>query len=141
MIPFLRISDTSDADIVPVDCPTCPINMSCLTGKSGTGWRFDCCGTAVMTLGNDSVIVDCQINQLRDERRLDAFGLCPLCSGAIMEAANLVERNKAGAGAVQYLPTIHAKIPLTERLARLRERHQAVKDGRALARSIENEEG
>lgn len=139
MIPFLQISDTPDADIVPVDCATCPINMSCLTGKSGTGWRFDCCGTAVMTLGNGSVMVDCQINQLRDERRSGGFGPCPLCTGSIMEAVELARLTATVTN--YYLPTVHAKIPLAERLARLRERHQAVKDGRALARSIENEEG
>lgn len=140
MFPFLRISDTPDADIVPVDCPACPINMSCFTGRSGTGWRFDCCGTAVMSLGGDTVIVDCQINEFRDERRSGGFGLCPLCSGSIME---VVERSKLdlAAATIHYLPTVHARIPLAERLTRLRTRHRAAKADRALARRIENEEG
>lgn len=140
MLPFLRISDTPDADVVPVDCPTCPINMSCLTGRSGTGWRFDCCGTAVMRLGGDTVMVDCQINEFRDERRSGGFDPCPLCSGAIMEVVELAEPGVA-VGTNYYLPTVHARIPLAKRLTRLRARHREAKDGRALARSIENEEG
>jgi hypothetical protein len=139
VIPFLQVSDTPDADIVPVDCATCPINMSCLTGRSGTGWRFDCCGSAVMSLGVDTVMVDCQINEFRDDRRSTGFGLCPLCSGSIMEAVELARLTATVTK--YYLPTVHAKIPLASRLITLRERHQAAKDRRALARSIENEEG
>ncbi len=137
MTPFIRISDTPDADIVPVDCPTCPVNLSCLTGRSGTGWRFDCCGTAVLDLGNDMVMVDCKINEFRDERH-QRFGLCLLCSGAIMEVEEL---GGLAVGTNYYLPTVHARIPLADRLKTLRARHQGVKDERALARSTENEEG
>jgi len=140
VIPFLQIPDTPDTDITPVDCATCPINMSCLTGKSGTGWRFDCCGMAAMRLGDDTVIVDCQINEFRDERLpSDGFGLCPLCSSAIMEV-ELAKTNDA-VGINYYLPTVHAKFPLVERLMNLRKRHQKAQDARALAWSIENEEG
>lgn len=135
MIPFLRISDTPNTDIVSVDCPTCPVNMSCFSGKSGTGWRFDCCGMATMDLGDNTVLVDCQINEFIDKHWANEFTFCPLCSGAIMEVE--LAKTKNALGTNYYLPTVHAKFPLAERLMRLRRCH---KEASALARSIKNEE-
>ena len=135
MLPFLRIPETRDEDVAVVDCPSCPVSLSCLTGKSGTGWRFDCCGTAAMSVRGGTVMIDCQINEFRDERTSSQFGLCPLCSGGIMEAVELARKDPA-ATENYYLPTVHAKFPLTERLASLRRRHQE-----ALAWTGETKEG
>lgn len=139
MIPFIQVPDTADADIVPVDCPTCPVNLSCLTGTSGTGWRFTCCGTAVLDLGLYTVMVDCQINAFRDEHDRSIFDPCPLCSGAIMEVVALAEPNTSKG--MRYLPTVHAKFPLVKRLTVLRHRDQEVKRRRTLVPCIKNEEG
>lgn len=134
MLPFLRIPETRDEDVVVVDCPTCPVSLSCLTGRSGTGWRFDCCGMAAMSVRGGTVMIDCQINEFRDERA-SSGSVCPLCTGAIMEAIELARGNPAAAESY-YLPTAHAKFPLAERLASLRRRHQE-----ALAWTGETKEG
>lgn len=123
MLPFLRIPETRDEDVAVVDCSSCPVSLSCLTGRSGTGWRFDCCGTATMAIQGGFVFVDCQINEFRDERASSNHGPCPLCTGGIMEAVELARENPA-AVENHYLPTVHAKFPLAERLASLRRRHQ-----------------
>src|SRR5678816_1897068 len=123
VLPFLRIPEIYDKDVIVVDCPTCPVSLSCLTGRSGTGWRFDCCGTAIMAVRDGFVFVDCQINEFRDERASSDHGPCPLCTGGIMEAAELTRGNPAVAENY-YLATVHAKFPLAERLANLRQRRQ-----------------
>lgn len=135
MLPFLRIPETPDEDVVAVDCPSCPVNLSCLTGKSGTGWRFNCCGTAAMSVRDGTVMVDCQINRFKDERTSSDPSYCPLCTGGIMEAAEL-SRGNPSASVNYYLPTVHAKFPIAERLANLRRRHQE-----ALAWTGETKEG
>lgn len=134
MLPFLRIPETRDEDVAVVDCPTCPVSLSCLTGKSGTGWRFDCCGMAAMSVRGGTVMIDCQINEFRDERA-SSGSACPLCTGGIMEAIELARGNPAATESY-YLPTVHAKFPLAERLASLRRRHQE-----ALAWTGETKEG
>jgi hypothetical protein len=137
MLPFLRIPETPDEDVVAVDCPSCPVNLSCLTGRSGTGWRFDCCGTAAMSVRGGTVLVDCQINEFRDERASSDHGDCPLCTGGIMEAVELTRGIPPALATVNYyLPTVHSKFPLAERLASLRRRHQE-----ALAWTGETKEG
>lgn len=124
MLPFLRIPETPDEDVAVVDCPSCPVNLSCLPGGSGTGWRFDCCGTAVMNVRDGQVMIDCKINQFfRDEHIALNREKCPLCTGGIMEAAEL-SRGNPSATVNYYLPTIHARFSLAERLAALRRRHQ-----------------
>ncbi len=136
MLPFLRIPNTSDEDIVVVDCPSCPVNLSCLTGKSGTGWRFDCCGTAGMDIRGGQVMIDCGINQfVRDEHIALNRDKCPLCTGGIMEAVELSQRNPF-ALVNYYLPTVHSKFQLAERLTNLRRRRQE-----ALAQTEETKEG
>lgn len=135
MLPFLRIPETRDKDVVAVDCPSCPVNLSCFTGRSGTGWRFDCCGTAAMSVRGGTVLIDCQINEFRDERIPHGHGPCSLCTGGIMEAVEL-SRGNPSAPTIYYLPTVHAKFPLTKRLVSLRRRHQEV-----LARTGETKEG
>lgn len=135
MLPFLRIPETRDEDVVVVDCPSCPVSLSCLTGRSGTGWRFDCCGMAVMAVRDGFVFVDCRVNEFRDERASSDHGLCPLCTGGIMEMAELTRGNPFETENY-YLPTVHAKFPIVERLASLRRRHQE-----ALAWTGETKEG
>ncbi len=135
MLPFLQIPETRDEDIVVVDCPSCPVNLSCLTGRSGTGWRFNCCGMAAMGVRGGTVFIDCQINEFRDERATSDPSFCPLCTGGIMEVVEL-SRGNPSASESYYLPTVHAKFPLAERLASLRRRHQE-----ALARTGETKEG
>lgn len=135
MLLFLQIPETCDEDVVAVDCPSCPVNLSCFTGKSGTGWRFDCCGTAVMDVRGGIVLIDCQINEFRDERTSSDGSPCPLCTGGIMEAAEL-SRGHPSAPVNYYLPTVHSKFPLVERLAGLRRRRQE-----ALAWTGETKEG
>jgi hypothetical protein len=134
MLPFLRIPETPDEDVVAVDCPSCPVNLSCLT-QSETQWRFDCCGSAALAVRDGTVLIDCQINAFKGTVVPSSFTPCPLCTGGIMEAVELA-RSNPGASMSYYLPTVHAKFPITERLASLRRRHQE-----ALAWAGETKEG
>lgn len=124
MLPFLRIPDVRDEDVAVVDCPTCPVSLSCLPGGSGTGWRFDCCGTAVLDIGNGMVMIDCRINQfVRNDHLTLNRDRCPLCTGGIMEAV-MLSGNSPTTSPYYYLPTTHATFPILDRLASLRRRHQ-----------------
>ena len=88
-----------------------------------------------MSVCDGTVLIDCQINEFRDERTPRGQGFCPLCTGGIREAVELARENPA-ATMTYYLPTVHAKFPIVERLASFRRRHQE-----ALAWTGETKEG
>lgn len=87
-----------------------------------------------MSVHGGTVLIDCQINEFRDERTC-SNAECPLCTGGIMEAVELT-RGIPFAPANYYLPTVHAKFPLAERLASFRRRYQET-----LASTEETKEG
>jgi hypothetical protein len=100
-----------------VDCGTCPVSLECIVGRSGNGWRFDCCGAAALEVPVDDggrvlLIVDCAANRFAQRERAPDFNVCPLCSGDIVKS-NL---NDIG-DHHRYLPTVHAKHQPGVRLA------------------------
>jgi hypothetical protein len=100
-----------------VDCGTCPVNLQCIVGRGGNGWRFDCCGSAALDVDLDDggrvlLIVDCASNRFEQRERAPDFNVCPLCSGDIIKSDinTMTEHHR-------YLPTVHAKHGVAVRLA------------------------
>lgn len=108
-----------------VNCGSCPVNMSCVLGEGGNGWKFDCCGATGYVLDEATIVIDCANNSFEQNAEAKTWKLCPLCSGGIME---VVERaRKDGHHKNLYLLTVHAKVPLAERLALWKERQAKAK--------------
>ncbi len=94
-----------------VDCGTCPVNIACALERGGTGWTFDCCRSTSVDTSEGILIIDCQLHRFEQSATARDCKVCPLCSGDLMTVALRDPRN-----ANHYVPTVHAKIPLAERL-------------------------
>lgn len=110
----------------PVDCGTCPVSMVCAVGEGGNGYVFDCCrSVGFETTENGKrvlYVIDCQNHQFAQTSLAKECKLCPLCSGGIME---VVLRDIGHSN--RYLPTVHAKVPVAERVALFRKAAVAAK--------------
>ncbi len=117
MITFFQAVELPLAEVekTRVTCGSCPVNMACILGQGGNGWKFDCCGmTGFQMDDNVTVAIDCANNGFEQNADAKTWKKCPLCSGGIME---VVERARADGGRrSMYLLTEHAKVPLVERL-------------------------
>lgn len=111
----------------PVDCGTCPVNMACAVGEGGNGYVFDCCRAAGFETTENGkrilYVIDCQNHQFEQTFLAKECKLCPLCSGGIME---VVLRDVSQSN--RYLPTVHAKVPVTERVALFRTAAEQAKE-------------
>lgn len=97
-----------------VSCGTCPVNLSCVVGQGGNGWKFDCCGSSGYVLDDVTLVVDCANNGFEQLAKAKEHSLCPLCSGGIME---VVERAQADGGKRNlYLLTEHTRVPIADRI-------------------------
>ena len=112
-IATLLQSKVSDVEQSVVDCGTCPVSIQCVLSDGGTGWRYDCCGSAAVEVpGPILLILDCQKNTFRQSERAEDMPRCPLCDG------DLVKSHVLGmSGGHHYVPTVHAKHPPRVRLA------------------------
>jgi hypothetical protein len=138
VLTFLQLVEIPPAQIVPVDCPTCPINMSCIAGSGGTGWRFDCCGSSGFTLQEGTLFVDCGINRFEQHDKAKEFRTCPVCNGGIMEVVEAGRWGELQMGTNYYLPTVHARIRLADRLILLREKQAQARLRLNLAQDLTN---
>lgn len=141
MLTFLQLVDAPADGINPVDCPTCPINMSCISGRGGTGWRFDCCGSSGFRLQDGTLFVDCGINRFEQHDKAKEYPTCPVCNGGIMEVAEAGRRGEFQVGNNYYLPTVHARVDLADRLALLRSKQREVVRRLDLAQDQKNKGG
>lgn len=99
----------------PVTCGTCPISLSCAANVGGTGWTFDCCGSTGVVMADDEVaIVDCARHGFPKNSFVRRFTKCTLCSGDVV---NLAVRAEAVGRETRYLPTVHARVSLSDRRA------------------------
>lgn len=121
---FVTLSN-EEAEAARVTCATCPVNLSCMSGQGGTGYVVACCDATSMVLQEKPkrlLIIDCA--QHRFERTVDTKNIkkCGLCSAGVLQidARNLQ--------AQYYLPTVHAKVPVKDRLAFFREEMPAVQE-------------
>lgn len=123
---FLDLLDTKRLP-KPVDCGTCPVSVACAVNQGGNGYVFDCCRSAGFeTTENDErvlYIIDCQRHQFEQGERAKQCTLCPLCSGGIIE---VVVRDSSQSN--RYVPTVHAKVPLAERVRLWRTQLPEVKE-------------
>ncbi len=94
-----------------VDCGTCPVSIACALERGGTGWTYNCCRSTAVEVDGTILIIDCQRHRFEQTATATACKVCPLCSGDLMTIA-LRDPEDAN----QYVPTVHAKIPLAERL-------------------------
>ena len=142
MLTFLQVIKMTAKEVVPVDCPTCPVSMACVAGIGGNGWRFDCCGSTGIPVENGTLFVDCAINRFERHHKVKDFPRCPVCSGGIMEVIEAARRGElASVGMNYYLPTVHAVVPLADRLVLLRRKHREATRHPGLAISREDEKG
>lgn len=141
MLTFLQLVETGIEEIKPVDCPTCPINMSCIAGAGGTGWRFDCCGSSGFALQGGTLFVDCGINRFERHDKSGEFPTCPVCNGGIMEVAEAGSRGELQVGTNYYLPTVHARVSLADRLDLLRRKRLEARQRLDLAQDPKNKGG
>lgn len=115
--------ETLEASVV--DCGSCPVNLSCAVRRGGNGYKYACCGsTAVVVEGLITVsgicvspsllVMDCARNRFETSPRvLDLKELCVLCKAehfALVHLLNLTPNHR-------IVPTVHAKVPLRERVA------------------------
>lgn len=110
---FVTLSD-AEAEAARVTCETCPVNMSCMAGQGGTGYVVACCDATSMCLQEKPkrvLIIDCAKHRFERTTDTKSIKKCGLCSAGVLQidARNLE--------AQYYLPTVHAKVPVTERLA------------------------
>lgn len=127
MINFADVLVLSPAKIekTRVNCGTCPVNMACILGQGGTGWKFNCCGSTGYVLDDATVAIDCANNAFEQNEDAKSWKLCPMCSGGIME---VVERaRKDGGHKNLYLLTVYAKVPLEDRLKLWKEKQAYAK--------------
>lgn len=139
--PGLRLADAvrmKDADVEAfrVTCETCPVSMQCIVGQGGTGWTFDCCGSTTIYLTEEEskariLLVDCGKHNFERQESTKACKQCALCSGGIMEV------EARGMANHRYLPTVHAKVPVAERLRVLRQKLPEVEEKLRLERDEE----
>lgn len=112
---------------VPVDCGTCPVSMACAVGQGGNGFVFDCCHAVGYNAWEDGegvlYVIDCQNHGFEQVSLAKECFLCPLCSGGIME---VVLRDVSQSN--RYVPTVHAKVPLAERVALFRKTAEEAKE-------------
>lgn len=141
MLTFLQLVDTPIDKVELVDCPTCPINMSCIAGSGGSGWRFDCCGSSGFKLQDGTLFVDCGINRFEQHDKAKKYPTCPVCNGGIMEVVELVQRGNFVENSNYYLPTVHARVSLANRLALLRSKQREVTHRFDLAQDPKNKGG
>lgn len=111
----------------PVDCGSCPVNMACAVGQGGNGYVFDCCRAAGFETTENGkrviYVIDCQNHAFEQTPLAKECTLCPLCSGGIMEVAlrDVHQSNR-------YLPTVHAKVPVAERVKLFRKSVEEAKE-------------
>lgn len=103
-----------------VDCCTCPVNILCLVGRGGNGWKLKCCGSTavrVETLEGTPLTlhVDCAQNQFEVHRNAAQHGICSLCTDGALEGELRWPKDP-----VRWLPTVHAARPFDQRLAEWR---------------------
>lgn len=121
MITFIDAIDKPIAAVekTRVDCGTCPFSLACIVGQGGNGWKFDCCGMTGFIVGDEdnaiTVAIDCQKNNFEQGAKAKTWTKCPLCSGGIIEVVERARRDE-GKDSNRYLLTVHAKVPLAERL-------------------------
>lgn len=116
MITFFEAVELPAAKVekTRVSCGDCPVNMSCILGEGGNGWKFDCCGATGYVQDENTIVIDCAKNGFEQIAEAKTWKQCPLCSGGIME---VVERSRSDGGRKNlYLLTEHARVPLVERL-------------------------
>jgi hypothetical protein len=110
----------------PVDCGTCPVNLACAVGKGGNGFVFDCChATAFEMMEGEKrrlLVIDCQKHAFEQTELAKDCKSCPLCSGDIMEVVlrDVSQNNR-------YVPTVHAKVPLADRVKLFRTKLEEAK--------------
>lgn len=114
---FLQSIDDPPA---PVTCGACPVSMWCAAEKGGTGWTYDCCGSTSFdqTIGEpwrSILVIDCGRQRLGQAPAAKDCRSCPLCSGDIVAFA--VELEDDPSTTYEYLPTVHARVPLADRLS------------------------
>jgi hypothetical protein len=111
----------------PVDCGNCPVNMACALGQGGNGYTFDCCHATGFQTEVDGrtvmYLIDCQRHAFEQNRFAKMCKLCPLCSGDIVEVAmrDISQSNV-------YLPTVHAKVPVADRVRLWRDKLPQVRE-------------
>lgn len=102
----------ADVAKTTVDCGTCPVSLQCIAGNGGNGWRFQCCGSTAVEVDGHLLIMDCQENRFEQKQHISELKICPLCSGDLVKAHLLGMSDHH-----RYMPTVHTKVPLKERLA------------------------
>lgn len=123
MVKFLNALKP-DVALEPVNCGGCPASFTCLADSSdnpGNGYRFNCCGAVGVDVPDPQApdddtrtmlaVLDCQRNSFYQNRTAAKVKACPLCTGEIIEAAL-----RGHADDHYYVPTVHAKKPLADRL-------------------------
>jgi hypothetical protein len=118
--------DPSALEASRVDCGTCPVSLKCVLGQDGTGWTFNCCrATAVNVTTGDGrsvkVVVDCAKHAFEQKPEAASFIRCVLCSGEIMDTEVRAARNHGSS--YLYLPTVHAKVPVGDRVTLWKRTH------------------
>ncbi len=107
-----------------VDCGTCPVSMQCIAGDGGNGWKFDCCGAAAVEVITDEgrvlLVMDCAENRFERNVRAEEFKECGLCNCDVVMTHFLGMSDHH-----RYVPTVHAKVPVRERLHLM---HEAIPD-------------
>lgn len=106
----------------PVDCPTCPVSMLCMSaGNDENSAQSICvkCSTPSISLVKKTdneeaghvLLVDCQKSNFRSTKKDEGEG-CLLCNGRFVKQALLQGLRQD----VPYvLPTIHAKVKVEAR--------------------------
>lgn len=101
----------------PVNCGACPVNVDCALGNRGNGWTYSCCGVSAIDTDRAVIVVDCQHHTFFQCNDAKLCIKCPLCTGDIVLISRLDAAEYGGSGSnVFYVPTVHAKVPLKERL-------------------------
>lgn len=103
----------------PVDCGSCPVSLACAVGEGSTGYTFNCCHSTAVEYGAEVseegirtlLIIDCQNHGFEQNEYASECVSCPMCTGAVMETAHreLTDRHR-------YVPTVHAKFSVGDRV-------------------------
>lgn len=117
----LRLDDAALAALAAQApaCGTCPVALYCAAAMPVITYQFPCCGAIALDTRHGPCVLDCANH---DFQTIPASvkDLCPLCSGDIIEAE--LRATLGGKAQPRYLRTVHAIVPLAQRLATWRRR-------------------